>query len=125
MSDVLDVPNDEVVEVVPLDEVVSVLGEVASGDDAQVSEGLADVSAKLDSLSSDVRALGDSGDGGEDVTYTVMLTDEQWQTARDCWLWAKSGFSVALFLLLLSTLLIASVLGSRLWDTFSAGWRHG
>lgn len=125
MSDVLDVPNDEVLEVVPVDEVVSVLGEVAAGDDAQVSEGLADVSAKLDSLSSDVRSLGDSGNAGDDVTYVVALSDEQWQTARDCWVWAKSGFSVALFLLLLSTLLIASVLGSRLWDTFSAGWRHG
>ena len=125
MLDVLDVPNDEVLEVVPIDDVVAGLREVAAGDDAQVSAGLADVSEKLDSLSSDVRALADSGNAGDDVTYTVMLTDEQWQTARDCWVWAKSGFSVALFLLLLSVLLVASVLGSRLWDTFSAGWRHG
>ena len=79
MADVLDVPNDEVLEVVPVDEVVAVLDEVAAGDDAQVAEGLADVSAKLDSLSSDVRALGDSGNAGDDVTYVVALSDEQWR----------------------------------------------
>ena len=65
----------------------------------------------------------DSADSG--VTYEVVLTDSQWADVQRCWGWAKHGAGVGLFLALLCVLLLAALLGNRLWVSFGEGWRHG
>ena len=98
-----------------------------------VSEGMrehADTqSASVDDLARSVDALvasqateGDTSAG--DGPVTVVLSDAQWAEMRDAWMFAKGGMQVCLYLALVCTLLVASLLGNRLWSAFSQGWRR-
>lgn len=65
---------------------------------------------------------------GKDVekvtTGTVSISADQWSVMQECWGWAKGLGSVALFLALVGTLLMAAMFGSKLWDHFTKGWRR-
>ena len=98
-----------------------------------VSEGMrehADTqSASVDDLARSVDALvaaqaaeGDTSVG--DGPVTVVMSDTQWAEMREAWLFAKGGMQVCLYLALVCTLLVASLLGNRLWSAFSQGWRR-
>ena len=103
--------------------------ELLDGYGLSKSSEVANVDAKVDSLSQSVAANAQrldalaaaSAEGSETV---VSVSDAQWAEMRDCWLHAKASMSVGLFLALVLTLLCAAVLGSRLWADFSRGWRH-
>ena len=88
-------------------------------DDEQLSM-LGDLAVKVDGLAS---ARGDEG-AGQSGSYVVVLDAEQWSDVQRCWQWAKGGLSACLFLALVCTLLVAALLGNRLWAAFSQGWRR-
>lgn len=134
---VLDQNVDGAYEVVTLDDAITLVGDSVSAYDSAVDARYQALADSLASISSDVAAVADSqamtakqvsklaGASDGDSSYVVVLDDTQWETVRDCWVWAKSGLSISLFLLLVCTLLVAAVLGNRLWTAFSQGWRNG
>lgn len=73
-----------------------------------------EVQAKLDAVDAQLQS---------DDAKVVLLDETQWATLRDCWHWGKTAAAVALFLALSVTLLVCVVIGQRLWDAFSRGWR--
>lgn len=132
MADVpVEVSESPIIEVFEVEDVQEVVSGVTQDYRDQTAAGISALSEDVQSLSEDVRTLGatvstlGASPSTDEVTYVVELSEEQWETVRGCWVWAKSGLSTALFLLLLVTLLTSAVLGSRLWATFSEGWRHG
>lgn len=99
--------------------------------DDSLRDELHELGDKVDHLESGIRAFssGSSADEGdenvEDANSAVILLDDgQWSEVREAWGWCKSGFSLALFLLVVSTLMVSAMLGTRLWDAFSEGWRR-
>lgn len=140
MSDEPIVVDDvtQPVDVVTLDDAASLVGDALGSYDSAVDARYQDLSADLAGLSASVSALADSQDlttkqvsklasssPDSTATYVVALSSEQWDTVRECWVLAKTGGALALFLALVCTLLVAALLGSRLWSAFSKGWRHG
>lgn len=96
----------------------------------QYEDGNKEVSQRLDSVEKGLadntalmRGASDETANAENTTYTVQISDEQWQQMRESWLWAKSLSSVALFLGLVLVLVVAALFGSRLWSAFTKGWR--
>lgn len=77
--------------------------------------GVSALSGKLDDLAEVVESEGNT---------VVVLDSGQWQDIQRCWGWTKNAAGVALFLVLVTTLLVSALLGSRIWDTFTKGWRH-
>lgn len=94
------------------------------------------------SLSNDIAGLGEVIRGGNDEVIkaiaagnedtkagasgevvTVQVSDSQWATMQKCWGWAKAGAQVGIFLELLLLFFVCAMLGGRLWDAFSKGWR--
>lgn len=103
---------------------------VVSVDDS-FREELNELGDKVDYLESGIRALssGSSADEGDENvenanSAVILLDDGQWSEVREAWGWCKSGFSLALFLLVVCTLMVSALLGTRLWDAFSEGWRR-
>lgn len=99
--------------------------------DDSLRDELHELGDKVDYLESGVRALssGSSADEGDENVESansavILLDDGQWSEVREAWGWCKSGFSLALFLLVVSTLMVSAMLGTRLWDAFSEGWRR-
>lgn len=98
--------------------------------DDSLRDELHELGDKVDYLESGVLALSsgttaDEGDeNAEGANTIVMLDDGQWSEVREAWGWCKSGFSLALFFLVVSTLMVSALLGTRLWDAFSEGWRR-
>lgn len=131
--------SDEVVEIREVATVESVesvkddMGGRFDAQDAQISEvggAVVALGDRLDEVSQQVQEVGSkveqsatvikaSSDG---VTY-VALNDDQWAEVQSCWGWAKSCASFGLFLVLVCTLIVSALLGSRLWSAFSKGWR--
>lgn len=71
------------------------------------------------------RALADDGKkSSEQSTAVVVIDGEQWSTIQRCWTWAKSVGSILLFVMLACTLFVCVLIGQRLWDAFSRGWRQ-
>lgn len=107
-----------------------VSGAVVEG---MVEVGLDGVSSKVDGLTddaaglaSDVAAVRSAVDELGESTASegvVVIDDAQWREMQDAWGWCKQGLSVAVFLVLVLTLLVAAVLGNRLWAAMSEGWR--
>lgn len=103
--------------------------------DAEVSAALGEVGinalgAKVDELAantagvaSDVVALRTAVESGGAESTVVLVDSAQWEEMRESWAWLKQGFSVALFLVLVVTLLVAALFGNRLWQAMSTGWR--
>ena len=88
---------------------------------------IADLAGDLAGVHDDVRALAktlDEGAKADSSNTVVVLSDSQWSEIRDAWGWCKGGFSVALFLVLVCTLVVSCLLGNRLWAAFVEGWRR-
>lgn len=85
------------------------LGDALSGDIKALSSGVDALSAKEDSKA------------GE--TVVVVLDSSQWAEIQKCWGWAKAGAQVGVYLALVCTLMVCAILGTRLWGSFSKGWR--
>ena len=102
-----------------------------------ILDGLETVSQQLvgsmDSLSGEVALLGEKVDSasaandakGSEVQTVSVVLDSSLQERFDSYeVWMHSSFGVLLFLSLVCTLLVASLLGNRLWSAFSEGWRR-
>ena len=116
--------REQVQQVADLETVSQVVEEsvrrgVEGSDDEQLSM-LGDLAVKVDGLAS---SRGDEG-SSQSGSYVVVLDDGQWADVQRCWQWAKGGLSACLFLALVCTLLVAALLGNRLWAAFSQGWRR-
>lgn len=88
---------------------------------------IADLAGDLAGVHDDVRLLSKTLDANAKADSTdtvVVLSDSQWSELRDAWGWCKGGFSVALFLVLVCTLVVSCLLGNRLWAAFVEGWRR-
>lgn len=104
-------------------DVLDALESYSSKQDAAI----ADLAGDLAGVHDDVRALAKTLDEGAQADSTdtvVVLSDSQWSEVRDAWGWCKGGFSVALFLVLVCTLVVSCLLGNRLWAAFVEGWRR-
>ena len=104
-------------------DVLDALESYSSKQDAAI----ADLAGDLAGVHDDVRALAktlDEGAKADSTDTVVVLSDSQWSELRDAWGWCKGGFSVALFLVLVCTLVVSCLLGNRLWAAFVEGWRR-
>lgn len=104
-------------------DVLDALDSYASKQDAAI----ADLAGDLAGVHDDVMALTKTLDANAKADSTdtvVVLSDSQWSEVRDAWGWCKGGFSVALFLVLVCTLVVSCLLGNRLWAAFVEGWRR-
>lgn len=116
-------------QVILFDDVRDAFGEVISQyqeredvRDGAIRETLDRVSESLDGF---VVAAADEDDSESAVgSAVVMLDSQQWADVQRCWGWAKSGLSAGLFLSLLCAVLLAALLGTRLWAEFARGWRR-
>lgn len=86
------------------------------------------LSTKIDTISSAVAANGEKIDGvstavAENSATTVTIDASQWDDMRESWQFCKQGIQVGLFLVLVLALVVAALLGNRLWDAFAKGWR--
>lgn len=88
----------------------------------QTNNQLVEIQTAADDNNGLLVALAD--DVAKTSTGVVVISDNQWKTMQECWGWAKNCAAVALFLVLVATLLVAGLFGSKLWDHFSKGWRH-
>lgn len=89
----------------------------------QINDRLDGLNAGLVALQDDVAAGAAADEDSETSSSVVVLDSTQWEEVREAWGWCKSGFSIALFLVLVCTLLVAALFGNRLWAAFSKGWR--
>lgn len=135
-----EVGNDsQVVQVVAVDDVQSVVDAAVTDALARYGEGAqpptdyattADVQAVALSLADDIKgvkadveAVADTRSDASEVV-AVALDEQQWATVQKCWGWAKAGAQVGIFLELLLLFFVCAMLGGRLWDAFSKGWRR-
>lgn len=95
----------------------SYCNDVSGGIDA-VNDSVGALSSKVDALAANVD---DSKEAQENLVVT--LDEGQWTTVQRCWGWGKAAGQVALFLELVILLMVCTLLGTRLWDAFSKGWR--
>lgn len=126
-GDILDVTPD----VLPVDTSLEVSTDAVEPVDDGNVEALETITMRLDGLDAGLVALSDAvsqGSGSDEdteVTASVVVLDStQWEDVREAWGWCKTGFSVALYFVVLCTLLVAALLGTRLWATFAEGWRR-
>lgn len=87
------------------------------------------VAQKLDALTQDVAANGSKVDAlataAESAGNEVVTIDQsQWQEMQEAWQHVKNGLGIGLFLALLTSLVLAAILGNGLWGAFSRGWRR-
>lgn len=101
-------------------EVDAALGEV--GIDA-LSSKVDELAASAQGVASDVVALRTAVESEGSASTVVLVDATQWEEMRESWEWLKQGFSVALFLVLVVTLLVAAMFGNRLWQAMATGWR--
>ena len=87
---------------------------------------LAVLSDKVDGVDVAVRSLAKavSDDDSTTSSAVVVLDGEQWSTLQRCWGFAKGAGVVCLFTMVACTLFVCVLVGQRLWDAFSRGWRH-
>lgn len=127
-----DVPSDDLPvqqqEPVDYQHIADIVG--AEVDAAMGEVGFDDVAAKVDELAantagvaSDVDALRTAVESGGAESTVVLVDSAQWAEMQESWAWLKQGFSVALFLVLVVTLLVAALFGNRLWQAMATGWR--
>ena len=81
---------------------------------------------KIDGVDVAVRALAKAvSDEGDTTTSAVVVLDgEQWSVIQRCWGFAKGAGVVCLFTMVACTLFVCVLVGQRLWDAFSRGWRR-
>lgn len=129
---------DDAVEVVSLDEAMDAVVEVyedrISDSDAAwdsvahsveaLGSAVSSLSGQVTALDEDVRSVSEASPSESETVYYVALNEAQWSEAQQAWGWAKSCGSLILFLCLVSTLVLCSILGSHLWTHFSRGWRN-
>lgn len=109
----------------------------SSRNTGEILNGLETVSQQLvgsmDALSGEVAVLGEKVDSasaandakGSEVQTVSVVLDSSLQERFDSYeIWLHSSFGVLLFLSLVCTLLVASLLGNRLWNAFSEGWKR-
>lgn len=121
------------VETVPDDGAVSVVSEPVEDTALEPVVGVVDVEGlrgdidalgdKVVSLESGIRALTSDDAADTDACAVVVLDSSQWQEVREAWGWCKPGISLMLYLAMVVTLLVAALLGTRLWSAFTKGWR--
>ena len=87
---------------------------------------LAVLSDKVDGVDVAVRALAEavSEDDSATTSAVVVLDGDQWSTIQRCWGFAKGAGVVCLFTMVACTLFVCVLVGQRLWDAFSRGWRR-
>lgn len=124
-SDALPVQQQEPVDYQHIADIVSAevdaaLGEV--GIDA-LSSKVDELAADTAGVASDVVALRTAVESEGSASTVVLVDATQWEEMRESWEWLKQGFSVALFLVLVVTLLVAALFGNRLWQAMATGWR--
>lgn len=96
---------------------------------AQTDKKLDELGTKLDGLSS---SLGEQGAKLDQVNsgVTALRTTNEQQTAQTItvdatqWEYMQKSDQVQNFFLLVLSLLVSALLGTRLWDAFSRGWRR-
>lgn len=95
---------------------------------AKLTDGINGVAGQVDDLSrttddlvSEVRA---SNAKSDTQSATVLLDDAQWTELQQAWWLARDTFAAAFFLEIVIALLLASMLGAKLWEFFSKGWRR-
>lgn len=144
-TDVLEVVSDSSADVVDgsQDGLSNLLGSVAGSlgsIDGNLSElrrgteeGFGTLGSRLESLESGQALLSDQlngtaegvqDDGNENRTYVVEIESNQLAALQSHIERNGNIGSVSLFVSLLCTLLVAALLGSSLWTTFSRGWRR-
>ena len=96
---------------------------------AKLTDGIDGVAGQIDDLSKttndlaiEVRASNERNE--QQQTTTMLVDDAQWAEMRQSWWQAKDTLAVAFFLEFVIALLLASILGAKLWDFFSKGWRR-
>ena len=104
-------------------DVLDAIESYATKQDAAIADLAGDLAGVHDDVLSLSKTL-EAGSKADSTDTVVVLTDSQWSEVRDAWGWCKGGFSVALYLALLCSLLLAALLGCRLWTAFSEGWRQ-
>lgn len=105
------------------DAVLDALESYSSKQDAAIADLAGDLAGVHDDVQALVKTL-DEGAKADSTGTVVVLSDSQWSEVRDAWGWCKGGFSVALFLVLVCTLVVSCLLGNRLWAAFVEGWRR-
>lgn len=93
---------------------------------AKMQDGIGNVTTRLDAIErgQSEMAADVNETRGDDGNATVQIDSAQWQQMRESWLWAKDCASLALFLVLVASLFVAALLGTKLWEGFSKGWRR-
>lgn len=132
-SEIVAIDESSSVEQLPIEPVQVIDDESMDREPVQSTSveqlmAIEDLGRRIDALGDGVQALA-AGNTDDDEVATadvvvMELSDGQWQELRESWGWCKAGFSVALFLGLVCTLLVAALFGNRLWSAFSKGWRR-
>lgn len=132
-SEIVAIDESSSVEQLPIEPVQVIDDESMDREPVQSTSvdqlmAIEDLGRRIDALGDGVQALA-AGNTDDDEVATadvvvMELSDGQWQEIRESWGWCKAGFSVALFLALVCTLLVAAIFGNRLWSAFSKGWRR-
>lgn len=96
---------------------------------AKLTDGINGVAGQVDELSrttddlvSEVRASNERNE--QQQTTTMLVDDAQWTELQHAWWQARDTFAAAFFLEIVIALLLASMLGAKLWGFFSKGWRR-
>lgn len=107
---------------------ISDVGAAAPTTNAQTDKKIDELGTKLDGLSS---SLGEQGAKLDQVnsSVTALRTTNEQQTAQTLtvdatqWDYIQKSDQVQNFFLLVLSLLVSALLGTRLWDAFAKGWR--
>lgn len=105
------------------------VGAAAPATNAQTEKKLDDLGTKIDGLAG---SLGEQGAKLDQVSSGVsaLRTTSEQQTAQTItvdatqWDYIQKSDQVQNFFLLVLSLLVSALLGTRLWDAFSRGWRR-
>ena len=104
-------------------------GAATPATNAQTEKKLDDLGIKIDGLYS---SLGEQGAKLDQVNsgVTALRTTNEQQTAQTItidatqWEYMQKSDQIQNFFLLVLSLLVSALLGTRLWDAFSRGWRR-
>lgn len=122
--------SGEVLQVVTLDDARAMVDyAVVETGNAQLERQdatMAVLSDKVDGMDAAVRNIAKavSEDESASTSAVVVLDGEQWDTLQRCWGFAKGAGVVCLFTLVSCTIFVCVLVGQRIWDAFSRGWRH-
>lgn len=124
-SDALPVQQQEPVDYQHIADIVGAEVDAALGEVGIYALGakVDELAANTEGVASDVVALRTAVESGGAESTVVLVDSSQWEEMRESWAWLKQGFSVALFLVLVVTLLVAALFGNRLWQAMATGWR--